>query len=121
MHKRILLQLIVGLKYLLYFLIGGSIISIVTYFASHSRNLVAAFLANLPVMTLITFLTIYYEAGQKAVVPYAQGLVIMLFPWLAYIFSVIFLSSRLGVVPSLLLGVALYLLLAYFIIFVKRF
>ena len=110
-----------GLKYLFYFLIGGSIISVVTYFASHSRNLVAAFFANLPVITLITFLTIYYEAGQKAVVPYAQGLIIMLFPWLAYICSVILLSPRMGVVPSLLLGVALYLLIAYFIIFVKRF
>jgi len=110
-----------GLKYLLYFLIGGTIISVVTYFASHSRTLVAAFFANLPVMTLITFLTIYHEAGQKAVVPYAYGLLIMLFPWLAYLGSVIFLTPRLGIVISLVTGISLYLVIAYVFIFVKKF
>lgn len=110
-----------GTKYVLYFLIGGTVISVVTYFASHSRTMVAAFFANLPVMTLITFLTIYYEAGQKAVVPYAHGLIIMLFPWLAYIGAIIFLTPRIGVIPSLLIGIFLYLALAYIVIFVKRF
>jgi hypothetical protein len=110
-----------GMKYILYFLIGGTIISVVTYFASHSRTMVAAFFANLPVMTLITFLTIYYEAGQKAVVPYAHGLIIMLFPWLGYIGAIIFLTPRIGVIPSLLIGIFLYLALAYIVIFVKRF
>jgi hypothetical protein len=110
-----------GIKYVLYFLIGGTIISVVTYFANHSRTMVAAFFANLPVLTLITFLTIYYEAGQKAVVPYAHGLIIMLFPWLAYIGAVIFLAPRIGVIPSLLIGILLYLALAYVVIFVKRF
>lgn len=110
-----------GIKYILYFLIGGSVITAVTYFASHARTMVAAFFANLPVLTLITFLTIYYEAGQKAVVPYAHGLIIMLFPWLTYIGAVIFLTPRIGVIPSLLLGISLYLLLAYIIIFVKKF
>ncbi len=110
-----------AIKYILYFLIGGTVISVVTYFASHARTMVAAFFANLPVLTLITFLTIYYEAGQKAVVPYAHGLIIMLFPWLAYIGSVIYLTPRIGVIPSLLLGILLYLAIAYIVIFVKRF
>ena len=110
-----------GIKYILYFLIGGTVTAVVTYFASHARTVVAAFFANLPVLTLITFLTVYYEAGQKAVVPYAYGLIIMLFPWLAYISAVIFLTPRIGVIPSLLLGISLYLVLAYIIIFVKRF
>ncbi len=110
-----------GIKYILYFLIGGTIISVVTYFASHSRTMVAAFFANLPVMTLITFLTIFNEAGQKAVVPYAQGLIIMLFPWLVYIGAVILLTPRIGVLASLIGGISLYLFLAYIIIFVKKF
>ena len=94
--------------------------SIVTYFASHARGLLAAFLANLPVVTMITFLTIYFESGQKAVVSYAEGLIIMLFPWLAYIFSVIFLTKKAGFVPSLIIGISLYLVCAYFIINAKK-
>jgi uncharacterized membrane protein (GlpM family) len=108
------------IKYLLYFLIGGLVVSIVTYFASQAKGLLAAFLANLPVITMITFLTIYFESGQKAVVSYAEGLIIMLFPWLAYIFSVIFLTKRFGFIPSLIIGISLYLSCAYFIMNAKK-
>jgi hypothetical protein len=108
------------IKYLLYFLFGGIIVSTVTYFASHAKGLLAAFFANLPVITLTTFLMIYFESGQKAVVAYAQGLIIMLFPWLAYIFAVILLTNRIGVISSLLIGLSLYLLLSYLIIIMKK-
>ncbi|MBF0506515.1 MAG: DUF3147 domain-containing protein [Nitrospirae bacterium] len=101
-----------ALKYILYFLIGGTVISAVTYFASHAKSLLAAFIANMPVITLITFLTIYHETGQKAVVPYAKGLIIMLFPWLAYIFAIILFTPRLGFLPSLITGLALYMTIA---------
>jgi hypothetical protein len=108
-------------KYLLYFIVGGTIVSIVTYLASHARGLLAAFFANLPIITLITFLTIYFESGQKTVISYAQGLIIMLFPWLAYIFSIIFLTRRLGFIPAISIGFFLYLLSAYLIISIKKF
>jgi len=108
-----------GLKYLFYFLIGGTVVSVVTYYASHSRTLFAAFIANLPLMTVITFLMIYREAGDAAVVPYAKGLLIMLVPWLLYIFTVVFMTPRIGVVPSLLTGLTFYLAVAYLIL--KRF
>jgi uncharacterized membrane protein (GlpM family) len=104
------------IQYLFYFLVGGMVITVVTYFASHSKTLLAAFFANLPVITLITFLTIYHEAGEKAVTPYAKGLLIMLFPWLSYIFAIIMLTPRLGFPLSLATGFALYLFLAYFAI-----
>ncbi|MEW6001645.1 MAG: DUF3147 domain-containing protein [Nitrospirota bacterium] len=109
-----------GIKYFLYFLTGGTIVSIVTYLASHAKGLLAAFFANLPIVTFITFLTIYYESGQRAIVSYAEGLIIMLFPWLAYIFAIIFLTQRLGFIPSIIIGISLYLLLAYLIINVKN-
>jgi len=108
------------MRYLVYFLVGGFVVSAVTYLAGHARGLTAAFLANLPVMTLITFLTIYYQSGQPAVMAYANGLLIMLFPWLAYLFSLILLSPRLGVVPSLGIGMIFYLALSFAIIMLRR-
>ena len=108
------------LKYFLYFLIGGIVVSVVTYFASHARGLLAAFLANLPVITMITFLTIYFESGEKEVVSYAEGLIIMLFPWLAYIFSIVFLTKKTGLISSLITGISLYLVSAYFIMNAKK-
>jgi uncharacterized membrane protein (GlpM family) len=109
------------IKYLLYFVIGGTVVSIVTYLANHAKGLLAAFVANMPVITLITFLMIYLESGPAPVISYAKGLLVMLFPWLAYIFSVIILSGRIGFIPSLLVGFLLYLLLAYLIIGTQRF
>ncbi len=108
-----------GLKYLFYFLIGGTVVSVVTYYASHSRTLFAAFVANLPVMTVITFLMIYREAGEAAVVPYAKGLLIMLAPWLLYIFTVLIMTPHIGIFPSLLAGFTFYVAIAYLIL--KRF
>jgi len=107
------------IKYLLYFFLGGSVVSLVSYFASHSKGLIAAFFANLPVITFVTFLIIYLESGQENVVIYAKSLLVMLFPWLAYIFAVILLSPRIGVIPSLLAGLIAYLLSAYLIIKIK--
>ncbi|HKN18327.1 MAG TPA: hypothetical protein VJW95_00915 [Dissulfurispiraceae bacterium] len=107
------------LKYVLYFLIGGMVISVVTYFASHARPLLAAFIANMPVITLVTFLTIYHEAGQKEIVPYAKGLIMMILPWFMYIFAIIFLTPRLGFLPSLTTGFTLYVVLA--LIILKKF
>ena len=104
------------IKYIIYFLIGGTVISGVTYFASHAKSLLAAFIANMPVITLITFLTIYHEVGEQAVVPYAKGLLIMIFPWFTYIFAIILLTPQLGFLPSLLTGLALYMTVAFIII-----
>jgi hypothetical protein len=53
------------------------------------------------------------ESGQKAVISYAKGLIIMLFPWLAYILSVIVLTGRFGLIASLVIGVSLYILTAF--------
>ncbi|MDI6806706.1 MAG: DUF3147 domain-containing protein [Candidatus Aenigmarchaeota archaeon] len=102
--------------YLLYFLVGGIVIALVTYFATQAKGLLAAFIANLPTITLITFLTIYFSSGSTMVLSYAKGLIIMLLPWLSYILSVIFLTPRLGFLPSLTLGFLLYLLIAYLIL-----
>lgn len=107
-------------KYLFYFIIGGAVVSLVTYLAGQAKGLLAAFFANLPVITFITFLTIYSESGEKAVIEYAKGLIIMLFPWLAYIFSIIFLTQRLGLLTSLAIGLGSYFILSYLIINIRK-
>lgn len=96
-----------GWKYLLYFLFGGLLVSGVTYLANQSRGLLAAFIATLPVMTTSTFLLIYFNTGQEAVISYAKGLVVMVFPWLLFVFVVIVLAPRTGFIVSLIAGLCL--------------
>ena len=74
-----------ALKYFIYFLLGGIIVSAVTYFANNSKGLFAAFVGTLPIITISTFLLIYFNSGQGAVIAYAKGLLIMIIPWLIFI------------------------------------
>lgn len=103
-------------KYVLYFFLGGTVVSLVSYFASHSKGLIAAFFANLPVITLVTFIIIYFESGREPVIEYAKSLLIMLFPWLSYIFSIILLGPKIGILPSLVIGLISYFLFSLLII-----
>ncbi len=104
------------MKYLLYFFVGGIITSTVTYFANNSRSLLAAFIGTLPVLTLSTFVLIYHNAGQAAVIAYAKGLVIMIVPWMVFILSVILLAPRLNFTFSVLTGLCLQIILAFIIL-----
>lgn len=104
------------IKYVFYFLVGGVAVSVVTYFASHNKGLIAAFFANLPVITFVTFLTIYFESGQDAVIAYAKSLLIMLLPWLVYIFTILLLGSKINIPFSLITGLIGYFISAYLII-----
>ncbi len=104
------------IKYLVYFVLGGVIVSAVTYFANNSRGLFAAFIGTLPIITISTFVLIYFNAGQEAVMAYAKGLVIMIIPWLICILSVIFLAPRMNFVFSLVIGVLLQVVIALLIL-----
>jgi hypothetical protein len=101
-----------GWQYVLYFLFGGLLVSGVTYLANQSRSLLAAFIATLPVMTTSTFILIYFTTGQEAVLSYAKGLVVMVFPWLVFILAVIVLSPRIGFIVSLVAGLCLQIVAA---------
>ena len=105
-----------GFKYFLYFLFGGIITSAVTYFANTSRGLFAAFIGTLPAITISTFLLIYFNAGQPAVLAYAKSLVIMIIPWMVFILSVILLAPKVNFILSLIIGLLLQVVIALLIL-----
>lgn len=103
-------------KYFLYFLFGGVITSAVTYLANNSKGLLAAFVGTLPIITISTFLLIYFNTGQTAVLAYAKGLIVMIIPWMIFILTVIFLSPRLNFISSLFIGMILQIAIALLIL-----
>ncbi len=100
----------------LYFVIGGAIVAAVTYFGSQSKGMLAAFIAFLPSISLITIITTYLAKGTDAATSYAKGMLLLLPSWVVYIVGVIFLLPRIGLVGSLVVGVVLYLASAFVII-----
>lgn len=97
----------------LYFVIGGLVVSLVTYFGSQGKSELAVFIAFLPGTTLITLITIYLAGGTGAAVSYAKSMLILLPAWVLYVLGVIFLLPRLGLVVSMLVSVAAYVAAAF--------
>lgn len=63
---------------LAYFVIGGLVVSVVTYFGSQGKSELAVFIAFLPRTSLIIVCTIYFAGGTGAAISYAKSMIILL-------------------------------------------
>lgn len=99
-------------SFILYFILGGAIVSVVTFMGSQGKGLLAAFVATFPTMTVLAFTLIYSKAGHAATVNYAKGLLLMTPPWILYVLCLIFLLPRWGFIKSLIIAVMTYIVLA---------
>ncbi|HZC68451.1 MAG TPA: DUF3147 domain-containing protein, partial [Nitrospirales bacterium] len=61
------------MKYALYFVIGGTVVSLTTYLGSLGRSWLAAFITTFPALTGLTFILMYLNAGVEPTVPYARN------------------------------------------------
>ena len=101
---------------LLYFVVGGVIVSSITYLGSLGRSQWAAFLAFLPSISVITLISIYFGGGTTSAVAYAKNMLILLPSWVLYVVAVILLLPRIGLAASLAVSVALYMVTAYLVV-----
>lgn len=91
-----------------YFVFGGTVVALSSYFGSHAKGLIAAFISFFPAATVITVSVIYQSSGSRAASNYARSMLLLLPAWVAYALSLYFFIPRLGLVYSLLIGVPLY-------------
>ncbi len=96
-----------------YFIIGGLIVAVVTYFGSRGSSLLAVFIAFFPSTSLITMVTIYLAGGTGPTVSYAKSMLILLPAWLLYVIGIVFLLPRLGLVASILISIVAYAAAAF--------
>lgn len=97
----------------LYFVLGGIVVALVSYFGSQGKGLMAAFIALFPSVTVLTLFTIYYAGGVTATTSYFKSLLLLLPAWLLYVIPVLFLLPKLGPVPSVLIGITMYTCAAF--------
>jgi hypothetical protein len=56
----------------LYFLVGGTVVTLVTYVGSQAnKGPLAAFIAFFPALTVITLCTVYWRGGSESALSYA--------------------------------------------------
>ena len=98
------------LQYLIYFLIGGTVVAAVAYLGSRGDSALAAFVASLPVLFLLNVFVIYRAGGINGSLTYAKGVVLMLPVFVFYAALTIWLLPRLGMPKALVLGLPVYLI-----------
>ena len=96
----------------LYFLLGGSIVTLTTYLGSLGKGTLAAFVALFPTITVISICTIYLGEGADKAAGFARGLLILFPVWGVYALALWQLLPRIGLILSLVVAVALYLAIA---------
>ena len=95
-------------KYVLYFLLGGTIVSVSTYLGSQGRSFLAAFASTFPAITGATFILIYLNGGNESLVGYAKHLLWFVPPWIVYVLAMIYGVPRIGFWPAMALSMTLY-------------
>ncbi len=96
------------MKYALYFIIGGTVVSVSTWAGSLGRSWLAAFASTLPTLTVLTFIFIYESAGAAPTVPYAKNLLHFVVPWIAYVGFYLLTVERFGFWVALVGSVAVF-------------
>jgi hypothetical protein len=97
----------------LYFALGGSIVTLVTYFGSQGKGLLAAFVAFFPSITIVTLVSVYLSGGVGSAVSYFKGMLFLIPAWILYAVAMIFVLPRWGIVPSVFIGISLYVTVAF--------
>jgi hypothetical protein len=96
-------------KYLIYFVLGGTIVSLSTYLGSQGRSFLAAFASTFPAITGATFVLLYLNGGSDQLVGYAKNLLWFVPPWIVYVTSMIVGVPRMGFWPAMGVSMALYM------------
>lgn len=96
-------------KYSVYFLLGGMIVSLSTYLGSQGRSFLAAFASTFPAITGATFILMYLNGGSEPIVNYAKNLLWFVPPWMVYVGAMITGVPRLGFWPAMVGSLVLYM------------
>ncbi len=104
----------------IYFLLGGAVVSLASFFGSHSKGLLAAFISFFPAATVFTITAIYASSGSHAASQYARGMLLMLPPWILYAISLWWFTPKLGLGTALAVGIPVYVIGALLIMGLTR-
>ena len=104
----------------IYFLIGGFLMSGIMYFGIQGKGYWSALLALLPIWTILPLITLYYHSGIESVLSYSQGLILVTVPWLLYASCLVWFVPYFGVYISSIIGLSLYIVCALLINWLRK-
>jgi uncharacterized membrane protein (GlpM family) len=103
-----MLEAIPGLRFFLYFLVGGTVVTLISFLASIGKPQLAAFIGLIPSNTILTFIFTHREGGAKTTTEYARTMMWFTPAWLLYVATVMWLLPKQGLYRSLGAGLAVF-------------
>ena len=102
-------------KSVLYFVIGGMMVSVSTYFGTMGRGFLAAFVSTFPAITGVTIVLIYLNSGGEPAHVYAKHLLWLVPAWMAYVGILIAGIPRFGFWLTMGMALTLYMIIVFVI------
>lgn len=97
------------MKPILYFVLGGLMVSLSTYVGAQGRGFLAAFISTFPAITGVTIILIYLNGGNEPAYQYARHLLWLAPAWVVYVGFIILLLNRLGFWLTMISALTLYM------------
>ena len=108
------------LQYIIYFIIGGGIVTLVAYIASRGNLFLATLVGNIPILFLLNILLVYRESGANGSLVYAKSVLILIPVFVLFVTFTMLLLPRLGMAKAIMSALPLYLILPTVIYHIKR-
>lgn len=101
------------LDYILSFLIGGTVTTLIIYFENSGHPLLSRLAALFPVFTWLSYLFIGKLAGAQEVARHSLFVLLgTLCAWVPYMLTIYFFAPRLGTAKAVLLGIFIFIIIA---------
>ena len=97
-------------QYLLYFLIGGSIVALVAYFVNQGNQLLAILVGNIPVLFLLNVILTYRAGGSMGSITYAKGALISLPFFIIFVLITLLILPRINTPTAILPAMLVYII-----------
>ncbi len=98
--------------YVIYFITGGALVTLVTYLAGRGNPVLAALVGSIPVMFLLNIYSVYQAGGVSSSVAYSKSVLLLLPVFILFVVLTIWLLPQVEMPKALLPGMAVYLALA---------
>lgn len=101
-------------EYVIYFLTGGIVTTIIIAFENSNSRLLSGFATLIPVFTLVAYFFIGETKGGVAVAQHAWLVLIgTIISWVPYMIAVALLAPKIGSQKAILVGLAVFFILAF--------
>lgn len=97
-------------QYLLYFLIGGTIVALVAYFVNQGNQVLTILVGNIPILFLLNTILAYRAGGSMSSIAYAKGALISLPFFIIFVLMVLFILPRINTPAAILPAMLVYII-----------